>query len=84
MTDEGCFVWKYQTPNLKQPIELETDSSENIFIASSKSNCIHVLAKNGELIKTINILSPTFCKINEKKGIICVCTGMNTLQMYYM
>lgn len=74
MTDDGCFVWKYQTPELKQPIELETDSSENIYIASRKSNSIHVLAKNGEVIKILkNIRSPVFCKINEKKGnFLCV------------
>lgn len=85
MTDDGCFVWKYQTPELKQPIELETDSSENIYIASRKSNGIHVLAKNGEVIKILkNIRSPVFCKINEKKGIFCVCTERNTLQLYYM
>lgn len=84
MTEEGCFVWKYQPPE-QQPIELETDSSENIYIASRNSNCIHVLAKNGEVIKVIkNIPSPIFCKIDEKRGIICVCSEMNTLQLYYM
>lgn len=83
INDEGCKVWKYQACNLKHPRELDVDSNDNIYIAGSKSNNIHVLSSSGKLIRVIeNIPNPTFCKINEYEGIMCVCSGNETIKLY--
>lgn len=83
INDEGCKVWKYQTCNLKHPRELDVDSNDNIYIAGSKSNNIHVLSSSGKLIRVIeNIPNPTFCKINEYEGTMCVCSGNEIIKLY--
>lgn len=83
MTDEGHFKWTYHSSNLKQPRNLDIDTYENIYVAGRNSNNIHVLASTGELIREIgDILNPTFCKINEEEGVMCVCSRMDTIKVF--
>lgn len=83
MSDEGQVVWEYKSPNLKYPQELETDSCENIYVTGASSNNVHVLSSSGDKIRVIeDIPSPYFFKINEDKGIICVCSKMEKIIVY--
>lgn len=83
MTDEGCFVWKYQSENLRQPLGLDLDSNDHIFISGKESNNIHVLTNSGELIRVIeHIPKPNFCKLIEDKSILCVSSGNKNLKIY--
>lgn len=83
MSDEGQVVWEYKSPNLKYPQELETDSCENIYVTGARSNNVHVLSSSGDKIRVIeDIPSPYFFKINEDKGIICVCSKMEKIIVY--
>lgn len=85
MNDEGREIWKYQTFDLKQPRELDVDSNDNIYIAGSKSNNIHVLSSSGMRVRVIeNIPSPVFCKINEDEDIMCVCSGKGNIKLYQL
>lgn len=85
INDNGFEVWKYQTGDLKQPIELDVDSSDNIYIAGSTSNNLHVLSSSGKRIRVIeNIPTPTFCKVNEDERIICVCSGTRNIKLYQL
>lgn len=83
MTEDGRVVWKYQSPNLKGPHDLDTDSCENIYVAGSTSNNVHVLSNTGELVRVIEgIPSPYFFKINEEERVACVCSKNNTICVY--
>lgn len=83
--DTGREVWIYKTCDLKQPMELDIDSNNNIYIAGYISNNIHVLSSSGRRIRVIeNIPSPTFCKINEDEGIMCVCSGHKNIKLYHL
>lgn len=85
INDNGFEVWKYQTGDLKQPIELDVDSSDNIYIAGSTSNNLHVLSSSGKRIRVIeNIPTPSFCKVNEDERIICVCSGTRNIKLYQL
>lgn len=84
MTEDGHVVWKYQSPNLKQPRDLDTDSCGNVYVAGSKSNNVHVLSNTGELVRVIeDIPSPYFFKINEEERVACVCSNKNTIYVYH-
>lgn len=83
MTEDGRVVWKYQSPKLKQPQELDTDSCENIYVAGSRSNNVHVLSNTGDLVRVIEgIPCPYFLKINEEERVACVCCKNNTIFVY--
>lgn len=83
--DKGRGVWIYKSCDLKQPMELDVDSYDNIYIAGYISNNIHVLSNSGKLIRVIeNIPNPTFCKINEYEGIMCVCSGLRKINLYQL
>lgn len=63
MTDKGQYVWSYESDNLKNPLALDTDFNDNIYVAGKESRNIHVLSNSGELIRLIdNIPSPLSCK----------------------
>lgn len=83
MTGEGQVVWIYQSVNLKEPLDLDTDFHDNIYIAGRESNNVHVLSNSGELIKMIeDIPNPTSCKIDEEEGIIYVICEGKTVYVY--
>jgi hypothetical protein len=83
MTDQGSSVWEYTNPKLKQPYGLDEDSIGNIYIAGRISNNIHVLSGTGELIRVFkDILRPTFFRVNEEMGIICVCSKSKDIKMF--
>lgn len=83
MTEDGRVVWKYQSPNLKRPHGLDTDSCENIYVAGSTSNNVHVLSNTGDLVRVIEgIPSPYFFKISEEERVACVCSKNNTIFVY--
>lgn len=85
MNDEGREIWKYHAFDLKRPRELDVDSNDNIYIAGSKSNNIHVLSSSGMRVRVIeNIPSPVFCKINEDEDIMCVCSGKGNIKLYQL
>lgn len=85
INDSGLKVWIYKTFDLKRPLELDIDSNNNIYIAGYISNNIHVLSNSGRRIRVIeNIPSPTFCKINEDEGILCVCSGLRYIKLYQL
>lgn len=83
MTGEGQVVWIYQSVNLKEPLDLDTDFHDNIYIAGRESNNIHILSNSGELIRMIeDIPKPTSCKIDEEEGIIYVICEGKTVYVY--
>lgn len=78
MTDEGQDVWSYKSDNLQNPLDLDTDFYDNIYVAGNGSRNIHVLSNSGELIRLIdNVPSPLSCKIDEEEGIIYVASGQS-------
>lgn len=84
MTDEGQYVWSYESDNLKNPLALDTDFNDNIYVAGNESRNIHVLSNSGELIRLIdNIPSPLSCKIDEEEVIIYVASGQS-MYLYRM
>lgn len=84
MTDERQNVWSYKSDNLKNPLALDTDFYNNIYVAGNESRNIHVLSNSGELIRLIdNIPSPLSCKIDEEEGIIYVASGQS-MYLYRM
>lgn len=83
MTDEGCLVWKYESEHLKHPRDLSIDLCDNIYIADTFSNSIHVLTESGEVIRVLeNFPSPYFFKIHEEKRIACMCSNMEKICIY--
>lgn len=83
MTGEGQVVWIYQSVNLKEPLDLDTDFHDNIYIAGRESNNIHILSNSGELIRMIeDIPNPTSCKIDEEEGIIYIICEGKTVYVY--
>lgn len=83
MTDEGRPVWKYESDYLKHPRDLGVDSYDNIYIADTFSNSIHVLTESGEVIRVLkNFPSPYFFKIHEERRIACMCSEVNKICIY--
>lgn len=67
MTVEGQYVWSYKSDNFKNPLALDTDFNDNIYVAGNESRNIHVLSNSGELIRLIdNIPSPLSCKTSNQ------------------
>ena len=75
LTDEGDSAWEYRSPHLENPKGLDVDSFDQIYVAGTNSNNVHVLSNTGNLIRLIeNIPRPRFFKINETSRNVCVCS----------
>lgn len=62
----GKKIWIYQHTELKGPYGLDKDSQSNIYVAGRKSNNIHILSRQGSLLRILgDIISPVCLKLRK-------------------
>jgi hypothetical protein len=83
ITDQGDRVWLYTHPSMKYPRGIDVDSVGNIFVACRQSNNIHILSKDGALIRIMeDVPQPVFIKLMEDKSKCCVCSNFRFMKVY--
>ncbi|XP_056003409.1 uncharacterized protein LOC130049597 [Ostrea edulis] len=83
ITDGGQTAWTYDSPHLKSPCGLDTDSDGNIYVAGKSSDNVHVLSGEGKLIRLFeDIPRPDFMKINKARNTCCVCSNRKHIKVY--
>lgn len=66
LDEMGMEKWTYQHTELKGPYGLDKDSQSNIFVAGRKSNNIHILSRQGFLLRILgDIISPVCLKLRK-------------------
>lgn len=66
LDDMGMEKWTYQHTELKGPYGLDKDSQNNIYVAGRKSNNIHILSRQGSLLRILgDIISPVCLKLRK-------------------
>lgn len=62
----GMEKWTYQHTELKGPYGLDKDSQSNIYVAGRNSNNIHILSRQGFLLRILgDIISPVCLKLRK-------------------
>lgn len=66
LDDMGMEKWTYQHTELKGPYGLDKDSQNNIYVAGRNSNNIHILSRQGSLLRILgDIISPVCLKLRK-------------------
>lgn len=61
---------------LQGPAELILDESKNVYICEKGTDCIHVLSKSGDFIRTIEVGNcPTAISLSRNNRKICIIRG---------
>lgn len=66
LDEMGMEKWTYQHTELKGPYGLDKDSQSNIYVAGKNSNNIHILSRQGFLLRILgDIISPVCLKFRK-------------------
>lgn len=66
LDEMGMEKWTYQHTELKGPYGLDKDSQSNIYVAGRNSNNIHILSRQGFLLRILgDIISPVCLKLRK-------------------
>ncbi|XP_061190729.1 E3 ubiquitin-protein ligase TRIM45-like, partial [Saccostrea echinata] len=83
INEEGDALWEYKASNLKLPYGLERDSDDNIFVAGTESENIHILSYTGEAIRIFDcVQKPIFLAINKQMQVYYVCSEYKKIKVY--
>ncbi|XP_061177597.1 E3 ubiquitin-protein ligase TRIM45-like [Saccostrea echinata] len=83
MDDQGTALWTYSSPKLRTPYSVDKDEMNNIYVAGTDSNNVHILSSSGSLIRIVeNIPRPAFMKVKEGSNICCVCSNWKNIRVY--
>lgn len=85
MNASGNQLWKYMNTKLRLPHSVDKDGMDNLYVASTDTNSIHILSCDGSLIRIIeDIPKPIFMKVQESNRTCCVCSKFGRIQVYEM
>lgn len=83
LNQKGKLLWKYVHQKLRLPHGVDKDEMENLYIASTDMNSVHILSCDGSLIRIIdNIPRPVFMKVRESSRTCCVCSNFRKIKVY--
>ena len=79
----GKQLWKYTNPKLHSPHGVDKDENDNLFVASTATNTVHILTYDGVLRQIIEGISkPVFMKVDESNSMCCVCSNYRRIKIY--
>lgn len=82
----GNKIWTFKHSELKGPYGLDKDPQNNIYVAGKKSNNIHILSREGSLLRIIkNITNPVgihFKAFSFTCFVVCQSNSSSQLMLY--
>lgn len=82
MDNSGVKLYSYSHEDLEKPISLDVNFSGNIFVAGQRSNNIHLLTTNAELLKIFVVASPRFIKLKTNSYVCLIGSENSTTKVY--
>lgn len=85
MNESGNQLWKYMNSKLRLPHSVDKDGMDNLYVASTDTNSIHILSCDGSLIRIVeDIPKPIFMKVQASNRTCCVCSKFGRIKVYEM
>lgn len=83
LSPKGKLLWKYVHQKLRLPHGVDKDEMDNLYIASTDMNSVHILSCDGSLIRILeNIPPPVLIKVQESSRACCVCSNFRKIKVY--